>query len=556
MKRIYYFLYKTTNLINNKYYYGVHSTDNLNDGYMGSGVVLRLAFKKYGKENFNREIIKFFDSAEQMFQAERETITEEMVNSYDCYNVKPGGLGNRKGYIIVNDNGVLKQVPRNSTNLPCIYDGKSQYINSDGVIKFKSKTDPDVLSGEWVSIRKNTCVVVTPTGEIKRVSLFDPLYISGVYKGINSGKTIYITQDGKYIICTPEFAKQHNYIPFALGKCAVTDKDGNHYYVSTDDPRIKSGELYSCSTNKCHAIDKDGNHYYVSKDDPRFVNGGLTVRGTMTDRCVMVDKDGNKHTVSVDDPRIKSGELHGLTLGIAPFKDKDGNVYNISVNDQRVVSGELKGIQAGALNIYDTVTHKKLRLQPEAFTELNSKYPNRYIQSVSLIVKLENGDIFKSYVGDPRLANKVYYRWLYYMPLQYNIGVDKRIYLYENDELVTSGKYVIIDNKLNRARAPDLFSDKISDQTIFEMADEMFEKYKNPAKHFKSYPTFLPKSLEYLKTLGIQETDFTGGKGEIYWFIKNRRTEFPICPVTHMRTRYIDRGRYYATNMVSKRKKK
>ena len=62
--------------------------------------------------------------------------------------------------------------------------------------------------------------------------------------------------------------------------------------------------------------------------------------------------------------------------------------------------------------------------------------------------------------------------------------------------------------------------------------------------------------MEYLKTLGIQETDFTGGKGEIYWFIKNRRTEFPICPVTHMRTRYIDRGRYYATNMVSKRKKK
>ena len=30
----YHFLYKTTNLINNKYYYGMHSTNNLNDGWV------------------------------------------------------------------------------------------------------------------------------------------------------------------------------------------------------------------------------------------------------------------------------------------------------------------------------------------------------------------------------------------------------------------------------------------------------------------------------------------------------------------------------------------
>lgn len=100
MEKLYYFLYKTTNLINNKYYYSVYSTDNINDGYLGSGTVLRHAFEKYGKENFHREIIKFFDNADDMFQAERETITESMVNDPNCYNIKSGGLGNRKGYII------------------------------------------------------------------------------------------------------------------------------------------------------------------------------------------------------------------------------------------------------------------------------------------------------------------------------------------------------------------------------------------------------------------------------------------------------------------------
>ena len=33
---MYYFIYKTTNLINGKYYIGQHHTEDLNDGYLGS----------------------------------------------------------------------------------------------------------------------------------------------------------------------------------------------------------------------------------------------------------------------------------------------------------------------------------------------------------------------------------------------------------------------------------------------------------------------------------------------------------------------------------------
>ena len=56
----YHYFYKITNLLNNHFYYGVHSTDNLEDGYMGSGKRLHYAYKKYGMENFNKEILKFF----------------------------------------------------------------------------------------------------------------------------------------------------------------------------------------------------------------------------------------------------------------------------------------------------------------------------------------------------------------------------------------------------------------------------------------------------------------------------------------------------------------
>jgi len=36
----FYYLYKIVNNINGKYYYGVHSTDDLEDGYAGSGKII------------------------------------------------------------------------------------------------------------------------------------------------------------------------------------------------------------------------------------------------------------------------------------------------------------------------------------------------------------------------------------------------------------------------------------------------------------------------------------------------------------------------------------
>ena len=72
----YHFLYKTTNLINNKYYYGMHSTYKLDDGYLGSGKILRYSIRKYGKENFVIEIIEFYSSREELVEAEIKLITE------------------------------------------------------------------------------------------------------------------------------------------------------------------------------------------------------------------------------------------------------------------------------------------------------------------------------------------------------------------------------------------------------------------------------------------------------------------------------------------------
>ena len=93
---MHYYLYKITNWFNGKIYIGVHKTSNLNDGYMGSGVAIKAAIKKYGIEYFTKEILQQFNSAEEMFEAESQIVNEEFILNENTYNIATGGLGGRK----------------------------------------------------------------------------------------------------------------------------------------------------------------------------------------------------------------------------------------------------------------------------------------------------------------------------------------------------------------------------------------------------------------------------------------------------------------------------
>lgn len=93
MKYIYY-CYRTTNLVNGNFYIGKHKQEfGFIDSYLGSGKVIQRAIKKYGVQNFKKEILSFHTSDEEALLEEKRILTCDVVNDKKCYNLKPGGEG-------------------------------------------------------------------------------------------------------------------------------------------------------------------------------------------------------------------------------------------------------------------------------------------------------------------------------------------------------------------------------------------------------------------------------------------------------------------------------
>ena len=90
----YYIVYRTTNLINGRYYIGSHHTFKIEDGYLGSGVILKKALRKYGRSNFSREVICFCTSYEAMREVETCFVKYHLDNfASRCYNISYSGTG-------------------------------------------------------------------------------------------------------------------------------------------------------------------------------------------------------------------------------------------------------------------------------------------------------------------------------------------------------------------------------------------------------------------------------------------------------------------------------
>lgn len=87
---MHHYLYKTVR-DDGFYYIGVHSTENLDDGYIGSGTRLIASIRKHGKQAHSKTILETFDTREQADNREAEIVTRELLRDPLCLNLATGG---------------------------------------------------------------------------------------------------------------------------------------------------------------------------------------------------------------------------------------------------------------------------------------------------------------------------------------------------------------------------------------------------------------------------------------------------------------------------------
>lgn len=109
---MYYYVYQITNLVNNKIYVGKRKSVKhpSEDRYYGSGKQILAAIKKYGLENFRKEVLYYCNDLAELATVEKKIVTEEFIKRLDTYNMHKGGYG---GFEHIN-NDLIKRAEVNN----------------------------------------------------------------------------------------------------------------------------------------------------------------------------------------------------------------------------------------------------------------------------------------------------------------------------------------------------------------------------------------------------------------------------------------------------------
>ena len=219
------YVYKITNNLNNMIYIGVHKTDNINDGYMGSGTAIKEAIDKCGLDNFKKEILFEYNHYKDAYNKERELVNESFIKRTDTYNIVKGGgsgweiLNPRYSCTVKDENGNCSRIP---------------------------KDDPRYLSGELVGVAKNTTTVKDENGKTFRVSLTDPRYLSGELVGTTKGNKL--TKEHKTLISQSSLG--HKKKESTKNKMSQSAK--NRIWINKD------GKTSHCTKEKLQEKQNDG----------------------------------------------------------------------------------------------------------------------------------------------------------------------------------------------------------------------------------------------------------------------------------------------------------
>ena len=535
-----YYLYKIINLINNKFYIGVHSTYNINDGYMGSGKLLKKAIKAYGIQNFKKEILEYFNSPEEMYSREYEIVNDELINDNMCYNLTYGGKGNSKNMCWVEDYNLNRiKVHKNDKRIGKSFFKCSCFIDAstteNKIIYFTSQINPDVKSGKLIPISKNKVVVKDNNGNTLKVSTSDPRYLSGELVGANVNKlVVYDCNACKWIrINKSDFNKNTHktnftnrkivmnetgdsmFIPVGeqpptgyksamSGKVVTKDNNNNIKVVSTSDPRYLSGELKHICKHKINVIDEYGTIHHVNKTHPNVISG--VWKFMHTGKTAVRDKYGNTFVCDINDPKFKSGEYVSVHKNKVVVKDNNGNTLKVSTSDPRYLSGELKhvGFEKNIATMKDEHGNY-IRIHKDKIHNTNLVGTTKGRVSIR---NIHTGEFICVSVNDPRTKSPDYKYTSQDKIAMYHLDTHKKI-LIECDEIPDMYKcgyrFKFSAYKMNSKDYSTSFKTLLENDTLFDNGWKIQTNFLNKPKFdlMRKYnipfppPHMFTKSISY-----------------------------------------------------------
>jgi hypothetical protein len=258
---MYFTVYKITNNLNHKIYIGAHKSKREFDSYYGSGKAIKQAIKKYGKQNFTKEILFSFVEETLMWEKESELVNFEFISRIDTYNQCLGGKSPPNpflpGYVSCKDkNGNYIAVPVTDTRY---ISGELQQVgNKSGIVR----------------------MIHNKSGEHKDISV----------ELINQMKSV-------------------GWEIWSKGFNRYKDSNNNCFYLKTDDPKIKTLNLSCWSANKAVML-VDG---VVSWVDVNNISADM--RSISKDFVSVKDNSGKTFRTHKTDPRYVSGEVVGVNKG-------------------------------------------------------------------------------------------------------------------------------------------------------------------------------------------------------------------------------------------------
>lgn len=332
---MYHYFYKITNKITHQFYYGIHSTKNMNDGYMGSGSYIRRMYRQQGKANFIKEILRFFDNREDLLKYEEQIVNNELLQDPLCMNLVKGGFGSVNSY-----------------NLVTVRD-------KEGNVFDVRQDDPRYVSGEYVSINKGFVVVRGCDGSYMRVSVNDPRYISGELEIVSKrnkgglGKR-WMKKDNDYIF-TDDFARKEKegwvYESPMIGRNGTTT-DMIHIKRGNESKMIRKGQI------------------------SKYLNDGWIIgRNTKPNaNKICIHKDGSNKYISpshLNEYLANGWQTGGTSRNIGKLTctlDGGQTWVQLNKNDERVLSGiaktsaELNPTCSGLIYIHKENTEKRIKI--------------------------------------------------------------------------------------------------------------------------------------------------------------------------------------------------